>query len=130
MNILNKIAHGIVLALFGVACWLVWALLQLPAAVMPAMWRLHGSEFQLPAFTRLCIGLGPSVIISLGALATGYCVWVWFRKAETTRSWVGFLATATGSLVFITPPIVVAIYLPLVSALNTLVNALNSLPAK
>ena len=119
----NKLAHGIVLAFFGVACWLVWALLQLPAMVMPAMWRLHGPEFQLPAFTRLCTGLGPSVIISLGALATGYCVWVWFRKAETPRSWVGFLATATGSLFFITLPIVVAIYLPLVSALN-------SLPAK
>ena len=105
------------------ACWLVWALLQLPALVMPAMVRLHGVEFQLPAFTRLCMGLGPSVIIGLGALATGYCVWVWFRKAETKRSWVGFLATATGSLFFITLPIVAAIYLPLVSALN-------SLPAK
>ena len=69
------------------------------------------------------MGLGPSVIIGLATLATGYCVWVWLRKAETTRSWVGFLATATGSLFLITLPIVVAIYLPLVSALQ-------SLPAK
>ena len=118
MNKLIKIAHGIVLTFFGAACWLVWALLQLPPMV-----RLHGVELQLPAFTRFCMALGPSVIISLAALATGYCVWVWFRKAETTRSWVGFLATATGSLFFITLPIVVAIYLPLV-------KALNSLPAK
>jgi hypothetical protein len=115
MNIQNKLAHGIILAFFGVACWLVWVLLQLPPMV-----RLHGVELQLPAFTRLCMGLGPSVIIGLAALATGYCVWIWLRKAETTRSWVGFLATATGSLFLITLPIVVAIYLPLVSALQGL----------
>jgi hypothetical protein len=114
----NRLAHGIILAFFGVACWLVWALLQLPPMV-----RLQGVPLQLPAFTRFCMGLGPSVIIGLATLATGYCVWVWFRKAETTRSWVGFLATATGSLFLITLPIVVAIYLPLVSALQ-------SLPAK
>jgi hypothetical protein len=118
MNKLNKLAHGIVLGFFGVACWLVWALLQLPPMV-----RLRGVELQLPAFTRLCMGLGPSIIIGLAVLATGYCVWVWFRKAETTKSWVGFLATATGALFFITLPIVVALYLPLVSALQ-------SLPAK
>ncbi len=118
MNNLNRLAHGIVLAFFGAACWFVWALLQLPLMV-----RLHGVELQMPAFTRLCMGLGPSIIIGLATLATGYCVWVWFRKAETRRSWVGFLATATGSLFFMTLPIVVAIYLPLV-------NALQSLPAK
>jgi hypothetical protein len=87
------------------------------------MVRLHGVELQLPAFTRFCMALGPSVIIGLAALATGYCVWVWFRKAETPQSWVGFLATATGSLFLVTLPIIVAIYLPLV-------NALNRLPAK
>ena len=120
MNKLIKIAHGIVLTFFGAACWLVWALLQLPPMV-----RLHGVELQLPAFTRFCMALGPSVIIGLAALATGYCawVWVWFRKAETPKSWVGFLATATGSLFLVTLPIIVAIYLPLV-------NALNRLPAK
>ena len=118
MNKLIKIAHGIVLAFFGAACWLVWALLQLPPMV-----RLKGVELQLPAFTRFCMALGPSVIIGLAALATGYCVWVWFRKAETPKSWVGFLATATGSLLLVTLPIIVAIYLPLV-------NALNRLPAK
>ena len=118
MNKLNKIAHAIVLAFFGMACWLVWALLQLPPMV-----RLHGVELQLPAFTRFCMALGPSVIIGLAVLGTGYCVWVWLRRAETRISWVGFLATATGSLFLVTLPIVVAIYLPLV-------NAINSLPAK
>ena len=118
MNKLNKIAHVIVLAFFGIACWLVWVLLQLPPMV-----RLHGVALQLPAFTRFCMAVGPSVIIGLAVLGTGYCVWVWLRRAETRISWVGFLATATGSLFLVTLPIVVAIYLPLV-------NALNRLPAK
>lgn len=118
MNTLNKLAHGIVLAFFGVACWLAWALLQLPNMV-----RLHGVQLQLPAFTRFCMALGPIVIIALAALATAYCLWVWLRKAETRRSCVAFLATATGSLFFVTLPIVVAIYLPLV-------NALQNLPVK
>jgi hypothetical protein len=115
MNKLNKLAHGIVLAFFGVACWLFWALLQLPPMV-----RLHGVELQLPAFTRFCMALGPSVIIGLATLASGYCVWVWLRKAENPRCWVGFLATATGSLFLVTLPIIVAIYLPLVQAIQSL----------
>jgi hypothetical protein len=115
---MNKIAHGIVLIFFGVACWLVWALLQLPSMV-----KLHGVELHLPGFTRLCMAVGPVVVIGLGALATGYCAWVWLRKTEARSSWVGFLATATGSLFLVTLPIVVAIYLPLV-------NALQNLPAK
>ena len=115
MNKLNKIAHGIVLALFGVACWLVWALLQLPPMV-----QVHGAQLQLPAFTRLCMALGPIIIVGLATVATGYCLWIWFRKAETRRSCVGFLATATGSLFLVTLPIVVAIYLPLVNALQHL----------
>jgi hypothetical protein len=115
MNKLNKLAHGIVLIFFGVACWLVWALLQLPRMV-----RLRGVETALPGFTKLCMDVGPGLLIGLAALATGYCVWVWLRKSETQRSWVGFLATVTGFLFLVTLPIVVAIYLPLVSALQTL----------
>ena len=112
---MNKLAHGIVLAFFGGACWLVWLLLQLPRLV-----RLHGGELQLPAFTRLCMGLGPGVVIGLATLATGYCLWVWLRKAENRSSWVGFLATATAALVFLILPTIVAIYLPLVKALQDL----------
>ena len=118
MNKTNKLAHGIVLVFFGVACSLVWALLQLPLMV-----RLHGVALQLPAFTRFCMGIGPSILVGLATLATAYCVWVWLMKTENARSWVGFLATATGSLFLLTLPIVVAIYLPLV-------NALQNLPAR
>ena len=114
---MNKIAHGIVLAFFGVACWLVWALLQLPLMV-----NLH-PQLNLPAFTRFCIGIGPFAVGGLATLAMGYCIRVWSRKGEPRVSWVGFLATATGSLFLLTLPIVVALYLPLV-------NALNNLPAK
>ena len=114
---MNKIAHGIVLGFFGVACGLVWALLQLPLMV-----RLGGRELQLPAFTRFCMAVGPLVLLGLAALGTGYCLWVWLRKAETRPSWVGFLATATGSLFLLSLPIVTAIYLPLVSALERLAS--------
>ena len=118
MNARNKLAHGIILAFFGVACWFVWALLQLPPMV-----RMHGVALQLPAFTRLCMSLGPTVIVGIAAIATGYCIWLWFSKAKTVKSWVGFLATTTASLFLVTLPIVVAIYLPLV-------HALQSIPAK
>jgi hypothetical protein len=37
---MNKLAHGIVLAFFGMACWFVWAVLQLPAMV-----RLKGRNY-------------------------------------------------------------------------------------
>ena len=118
MNKLNKLAHGVVLVLFGAACWFVWALLQLPSMV-----RVHGVSLQLPAFTRLCMAVGPGLVIGLAALATGYCLWVWFRKRDRPGSWVEFLATATGFLFLVTLPVIVAIYLPLVAAIQ-------SLPAK
>ncbi len=66
---------------------------------------------------------GPFVVIGLATLATGYCISIWSRKGGSGASWVGFLATATGSLFLVTLPIVVAIYLPLV-------NALQNLPTK
>ena len=115
MNIMNKLAHGIILALFGAACWLVWALLQLPAMI-----RVHGVPRQMPAFTRLCVAVGPGIVTSLAAVAACYCLWVWFRKVDRQGSWVGFLATATASLFLVTLPVIVAIYLPLVDVLQNL----------
>ena len=112
---MNKLAHGIVLAFFGMACWFVWAVLQLPAMV-----RLKGQGLQLPAFTTFCIGLGTWIVVALPIVATAYCLWVWIRKGENRNSWVAFLATATAALLFVTLPSIVAIYLPLVKALNHL----------
>lgn len=115
MNKLNKLAHGVVLAFFGVACWFVWVVLQLPGMV-----RLHGVELHLPAFTRLCINLGTWIVVGLAIAATTYCLRVWIRKADNRSSWVGFLATVTAALLFVTLPTIVAIYLPLVNALQHL----------
>jgi hypothetical protein len=76
----------------------------------------------LPAFTRLCMVLGPFVCAGLAIAAAGYCIWVWTRKSERQGSWVGFLATAAASLGLVMLPVLVAIYLPLVDALNHLAN--------
>src|SRR5256885_9387257 len=103
MNKFNKLAHGVVLAFFGVACWFVWVVLQLPLMV-----RLHGVELHLPAFTRLCIALGTWIVVVLAIAATAYCVRVWIRKAKNLSSWVGFLATVPGTFVFVTLPTIVA----------------------
>ena len=115
MNKFNKLAHGVVLAFFGVACWFIWVLLQLPSMV-----RLHGVELYLPAFTRFCIALGTWIVVGLAILATAYCIRVLIRKADSQSSWVAFLATVTAALLFVTLPTIVAIYLPLVNALRHL----------
>jgi hypothetical protein len=111
---MNKIAHGIVLVSFGVACWLVWALLQLPLMI-----RLAGETFPLPAFTRFCMAIGPMILIGVWTVAAAYCVWIWLRKGEARHRWAEFLATATGALFLLTLPVVLAIYLPLVAALSS-----------
>jgi hypothetical protein len=49
-----------------------------------------------------------------------YCVWVWVRKADGRTSWVAFLSTATAVLSFTMLLVIVAAYLPLMSALNVL----------
>ncbi|HNU50194.1 MAG TPA: hypothetical protein PKJ98_04665 [Verrucomicrobiota bacterium] len=46
----------------------------------------------------------------------------WRRKAQTRASPVGFLAVATGSLFLVTLPILVALYLPLIHALQVLTS--------
>jgi drug/metabolite transporter superfamily protein YnfA len=76
----------------------------------------HGH--QLPAFSRLCMALGPILVGGLAILAAGYCLWVWIRKTESRASWVAFLATTMASLVFVLLPTMVAMYLPLVDAIN------------
>jgi glycerol-3-phosphate acyltransferase PlsY len=84
---------------------------------MPQM-AVHGR--QLPAFTRLCMVAGPRLVGGLAILAAAYCLWVWFRKTEARASWVGFLATTMASLVFVLLPTMVAMYLPVIDAINQL----------
>jgi hypothetical protein len=113
MNKCNKLAHGVVLAFFGMGCWFVWGVLQLPAMV-----KMHGVEQHLPPFTTLCTSVGSWVVIGLAVVAAAYCLWVWFGKKDRHNSWVVFLAAATGTLLLVMLPIIIAIYLPLVDALQ------------
>lgn len=56
---MNKVAHGVVLAFFGMACWLVWGLLRLSGNVHNAWFRGidNGHEVReliQQRFRRLC----------------------------------------------------------------------------
>jgi hypothetical protein len=109
---MNKTMHGIVLVLFGSACWFVSMMLKLPQMAV------HGG--QLPAFTRLCMGVGPMLVGGLAILAAAYCLWVWLRKSESRASWVAFLAMTMSSLVVVLLPTMVAKYLPVIDSVNQL----------
>jgi hypothetical protein len=109
---MNKLAHGIVLVFFALASWCVWASFKIPAMVRPGM--------LLPAFTRLCMAVGPSVVIALAVLAAIYCLWVWCRKAPGRNSWVAFLATSTSALLFVMLPSGIATSIALIGAINNL----------
>jgi maltodextrin utilization protein YvdJ len=84
------------------------------------MVRVHGVMLQLPAFTRFCMALGPSVVMGLWIVASCYCLWIWCRKHDRPGSLVAFIATATAALFLVSLPVLVAIYLPLVAALQSL----------
>lgn len=110
---MNKIAHGIVLGLFGVACFFLWGLLNIAGRV-----PLGGHD--VPGFTLFCIGLSTTVFTTLVIVAALYCIWVWVRKADSRTPWIAFLATTTSTLVFLMVFVMVAAYLPLVTAFNLL----------
>jgi hypothetical protein len=112
---MNKIAHAVVLGFFAVACWFLWGLLRISAAVPLG-------DHMLPAYTRLCLSLGPNVLTALVVMATLYCVWVWVRKADGRTPWVAFLSTATGVLSLAMLLVIVAAYLPLLEAINGLAH--------
>ncbi len=116
-NPMNKIAHGLVLVFFSIACWFLWALLTMVARLMPHL--LDGGN--LPGFTRFCLELRPALYV-LPLLALVWCVIVWFRKAESRDSWVRFFALSTSMVIFATFPTLVAIYLPLVAAFERMAS--------
>jgi hypothetical protein len=86
----NKLAHALILVVFGIACYFIWAILTLASRTG------HGEG--LPDFSTLCIGLRP-VLIILPVMAAAYCFWIWFREAERLPLWI-------------------AAYLPLIKAVN------------
>jgi len=110
---MKKLAHLLVLAVFGIACWFLWGILHLAAFARPGE--------TLPAFTMLCVKLRP-VLIVLPILAAAYCLWILFRKAERSPSCMSFFATTMSVLVLVALPTLVAAYLPLIKAVNYLAS--------
>ena len=110
---MNKLAHTLVLAVFGIACWFTYGILTVASRAG------HGDA--LPAFTAFCIGLRPALVV-LPILAAAYCLWILFRKAERLPSWVTFFATTMSVLVLVTLPTLIAAYLPLVNSINHLAS--------
>ncbi len=112
---MNKVAHAVILGFFALACRFLWGLLHISGTV-----PLDGHA--LPAYTTLCLGVGPGVLTALVVAATLYCVWVWTRKKDARTSWMAFLSTTTAVLSFTMLLVIVAAYLPLMSALNQLAH--------
>jgi hypothetical protein len=111
---MNKMAHTLVLAVFGIGCWFLWGILTVASHC-----ARHGKE--LPNFTVFCVGLRP-VMIVLPILAMSYCVWIWLRKADRLPSWVVFFAATTSVLVLVTFPTLIAAYLPVIDVVNELAS--------
>jgi len=60
------------------------------------------------------------LLVVLPILAAAYCIYVWVRKTDERRSWVGFFAATMCALVLVTLPTMVAAYLPLIESLSRL----------
>jgi len=116
----NIIAHGVVLLVFSVGCFFLWALLRIPLFLQGTLAKLGGHR--LPAFTQMVMDYG-SFLYLPPLVAAAYCVYVWFRKSRGTGSWMGFFATTVAVLVLLTLPTVFA-------ALLTVVQILQELPVK
>jgi hypothetical protein len=107
---MNKLAHGLILLLFGVACVFVWGCFKLPLQITIGI--------GMPAFVRLCMGIGPQLVVAGFLLAAAYCLWVWCRKSDAGHSWVAFLAAATSTVVLLMLPALFAVALALISSVN------------
>lgn len=104
---MNKLIHGLIAAFFGIACWLLWAMLTVVSKLI-----LRVSD-QPPLFTQLIVDLKPLLIL-LPVLVVGYCLFVWIRRVEKSPSWVGFFAGAMMALVLIMLPTMIAVWLPVI----------------
>jgi len=112
-NPMNKLIHGLILLFFSVGCWFLWALLMASDHLTRTIMRNQ----PLPAFTQFCLGLQP-VLFVLPALALIWCVIVWVRKTESRNSWQGFFAISASVTILAAFPIIMAVFLPIVRALE------------
>jgi hypothetical protein len=108
---MNTLIHGLIAALFGIVCWFLWAMLTVVSTLM-----LRVSD-QPPLFTQMIVGFRPLLVV-LPILVVGYCLFIWFRRSEGTRHWVGFFAGTMMALVVITLPTMVAVWLPVVQFMD------------
>lgn len=106
---MNKVIHGLIAAVFGIACWFLWAWLTMSATFMH---RVLGD--QIPAFTILCVNLKPLLVI-LPVLAAVYCLSVWIRRDPNRATWQGFFASTMAVFVLLLMPCMLAIWLPVLS---------------
>jgi hypothetical protein len=107
----NKVIHGLITAVFGIACLFLSWMLKLVSEALPGM--------RLPAFSSFCVSLRPLLFV-LPTLAAGYCLYVWFGKDAARKSWVGFFAGAMLTVVFIMIPTMIAAWLPVLDLVNHL----------
>ncbi len=112
-NTRDLVIHGMILIFFSIVCWLLWAILHFPEMMGAAM---HGA--QLPAFTRMVLGLGLRYLVVPPLLALVYCLYVWLRKSYAKSSWIGFFASTTAVLILITVSTIIAVLLPVIDCIN------------
>ena len=94
-------------------CFFLWGILTL---------ALHIAQgHALPYFTQQCVNLRP-LTIALPILAAGYCLWIWFRKANQLPTWVVFFAATMSILVLATLPTFIAALLPLINVAGHLAS--------
>lgn len=116
----SRIIHVLVLLYFSLSCWLLWGVLRVSEMLTAISLKLHSSG--PPAFTRLLQGLMPYWYVP-PALAAVYCGYAWTRKLDGRDSWFGYFAVATGCLLLLAFPTLIAAGLPVIDILNHLPSA-------
>src|SRR4029077_16426151 len=99
-----------------IVCWFLWGILHVPQMMSAAR-----EGRQLPAFTRLVVGCGSFLVVP-PLLALAYCLYVWLRKSHAKNSWMGFFASTTAVLIFLTLPTIMAVLLPMIDFMNHLMR--------
>jgi hypothetical protein len=110
---MNNVIHGLIAAVFGIACWFLWAWLTMFAGFVQ---RVLGGD-QIPAFTILVLNLRPLLVI-LPGLAVVYCLYTWFRRDLSRATWHGFFASTMALLVLLMLPCMFAVWLPVISTIS------------
>jgi hypothetical protein len=112
---MNKVIHGSIAAVFGVACCFLWAMLKF-FGTLTQEWL---PSDRVPAFTVICLNLRPLLLI-LPGLAVVYCLWTWLRKDSDPASWQGFFAIVTGVMFLLLLPTMLAGGLLILSLIETI----------